>query len=744
MRAYTVFFAAVLVFAPVVSSAQTYTIPDLYDQLPGIIGVDVTVEGYYTNPEDSMLVVDYDVYEDDETPPPHFIVYLDGPPAPVAAWYGGWVEISGTVDVIEIEDPIWPEDDPQIILRNISYRSVRPRLTDPADTEIFEETRDGGFTPFRADCDSCKFAILVSGGGNHNYRRYWNNIEMLYRLKVDSLGYCPHNVFVLYWKGNSGNAASIPNDAVDSCTVAKVQAAHREVARRIAACHRRGKKSTLQSLVTDHGRNNGGIRMLGRETMTPQQYRALVQTCIDSCLSNLRVEMVQCYGGQAADSLRALNDRMKTKMHTTSAAGGSKKHRSDSRHANGGWATFIKRKVDALKAGRSYEEAVRKGLAAYDSLLESRGLEDRRKKSVNWRSYPMGKYCEWQEIEVPPGGQLIMDFSGDSTSCGNCTVYKKVNGRWVRVKTYNWNVEGSAGYTAGNKRRVVNADAGSATVFRVHNDDGRFRLIAATTETQALAESPSNVHVYAGASAGGDDDSGYEFNPDLGPYVTAYGLSDDGFELDQLPRYIGVGGTERLEVSYTWYENEWWEDMEMVIDVAEVFDPGELRIDTGSDNPSAVLWLDEPGTYVVPLGFVWGDFIIFNGFGPGEPRDRQLMASFEFDSWGLRVASAMTDVQAEQGAQRLRRPLTIAFANPYPAGSAIQFAIDHGSLVRLSVFDVRGRRVATLVDGVLSPGSHTVHWDGRGAGGRSLASGVYFVRLAVGGEAVTTKMLVLE
>jgi len=56
--------------------------------------------------------------------------------------------------------------------------------------------------------------------------------------------------------------------------------------------------------------------------------------------------------------------------------------------------------------------------------------------------------------------------------------------------------------------------------------------------------------------------------------------------------------------------------------------------------------------------------------------------------------------------------------------------------VRLEVFDVRGRRVETLVSGIRPAGRHEVEWQPRGA-----RDGVYFVRLDAGGSIATRKLV---
>ena len=66
--------------------------------------------------------------------------------------------------------------------------------------------------------------------------------------------------------------------------------------------------------------------------------------------------------------------------------------------------------------------------------------------------------------------------------------------------------------------------------------------------------------------------------------------------------------------------------------------------------------------------------------------------------------------------------------NPARGGASISFALAHEGLVNVAVWDVQGRKVASLIDQKLSPGVHTVKWDGRGRDG-AMNPGVYMVRL---------------
>jgi flagellar hook assembly protein FlgD len=62
----------------------------------------------------------------------------------------------------------------------------------------------------------------------------------------------------------------------------------------------------------------------------------------------------------------------------------------------------------------------------------------------------------------------------------------------------------------------------------------------------------------------------------------------------------------------------------------------------------------------------------------------------------------------------------------------------------VAVFDVAGRRVATLYSGHHDRGTHSVSWDGRDERGRNVASGIYFVRLNARDYSASRKMVLLK
>lgn len=83
--------------------------------------------------------------------------------------------------------------------------------------------------------------------------------------------------------------------------------------------------------------------------------------------------------------------------------------------------------------------------------------------------------------------------------------------------------------------------------------------------------------------------------------------------------------------------------------------------------------------------------------------------------------------------------------NPFNPATEIAYAVAAGGeRVRLTVYDLAGRPVRTLVDDVLPPGAQTARWDGTRDDGRPAGSGVYVYRLVQGRTAVSRKMVLLE
>jgi hypothetical protein len=85
-----------------------------------------------------------------------------------------------------------------------------------------------------------------------------------------------------------------------------------------------------------------------------------------------------------------------------------------------------------------------------------------------------------------------------------------------------------------------------------------------------------------------------------------------------------------------------------------------------------------------------------------------------------------------------------AYPNPFNPSTTVAYTTPKAGVARVDVFDAAGRFVRTLVNGPVAAGRHTAIWDGMTTGGTTAASGVYFVRLEMGGAVQTHKVMLLK
>jgi len=100
---------------------------------------------------------------------------------------------------------------------------------------------------------------------------------------------------------------------------------------------------------------------------------------------------------------------------------------------------------------------------------------------------------------------------------------------------------------------------------------------------------------------------------------------------------------------------------------------------------------------------------------------------FYLDNVCVKLAGGTTAVTGRPAAARIE--LAPAYPNPFNPSTTLAFSMPRSTPVRLTVHDLAGRLVATLVDGTLPAGGHAVTWQGDDATGRAVGAGLYFARL---------------
>ncbi len=175
-----------------------------------------------------------------------------------------------------------------------------------------------------------------------------------------------------------------------------------------------------------------------------------------------------------------------------------------------------------------------------------------------------------------------------------------------------------------------------------------------------------------------------------------------------------------------------------------VYDPAALFILDAGGSPAPVFEV-ENGTDTFDAGALFhaGYGLLLQGNASG--------AVAFFATVNSPGGTAECDPQfATAGEDPASAPGTLALAQNYPnpfrpnTDTEITFTLEDAGHAKLQVYDILGRRVATLVDGERSAGPSTVKWDGANEDGQRVASGTYFYRLEAGSRTLSRTLTVIE
>ena len=132
------------------------------------------------------------------------------------------------------------------------------------------------------------------------------------------------------------------------------------------------------------------------------------------------------------------------------------------------------------------------------------------------------------------------------------------------------------------------------------------------------------------------------------------------------------------------------------------------------------------------------DGVVFSG---------NLSGTFYLDDVRFLTAAEIaraTAVEEDESATPATFALDQNYPNPFNSGTVIRFDLPSAGETELTVFNLVGQKVATLVDGMREAGRYTLRWDGRDEDGRSLATGVYIYRMQSRNHVETRKLLLLR
>ena len=120
-----------------------------------------------------------------------------------------------------------------------------------------------------------------------------------------------------------------------------------------------------------------------------------------------------------------------------------------------------------------------------------------------------------------------------------------------------------------------------------------------------------------------------------------------------------------------------------------------------------------------------------------------------FGAFGVSGTTIGPDVHSPTGVAEDQGQLAgvlFTSVSPNPSGGHTQigYSVPRRSKAVLEIFSVTGSLVRVLVSQDVSPGGHSVEWDGRDRTGRPASSGIYFARLTVGKTAIKARLALIR
>ncbi|MFC1898617.1 C10 family peptidase [Candidatus Cloacimonadota bacterium] len=91
-----------------------------------------------------------------------------------------------------------------------------------------------------------------------------------------------------------------------------------------------------------------------------------------------------------------------------------------------------------------------------------------------------------------------------------------------------------------------------------------------------------------------------------------------------------------------------------------------------------------------------------------------------------------------------RTTLSQNYPNPFNPTTTINYSIAEEGTVELTVYNIKGQKVVTLVNEIKEAGQHSIVWNGKDNNNKTVSSGIYFYRLSTGKKIMKKKMLLLK
>ena len=370
---------------------------------------------------------------------------------------------------------------------------------------------------------------------------------------------------------------------------------------------------------------------------------------------------------------------------------------------------------------------------------------------------------------VTTAAMSMVDVAGDTTTFQSVLPAQATNATLVEYfcRAFNANPDTTQGYNQGYF-------VGTKTIQSLYVSDGvgknvyykyGVRLTGNVTAPYGLF-STTNTEYYVQDATGGINVFKYgahTVQPGLGDNVTLEGVLDQyngkleissGAPCDTLLVNInGPGAVPAPRLSTTCEDFETFENRlvkSMLLKLPAGVDTLKANSNYKVTNCYAdtVLLFIDIDTGIAPLAVTGYQYLTVTGIATQYDSSNPYTSGYEIIPRYLSDIEFVASTGIEDRNVRPMAQLLQNAPNPFGRSTEIRYQVPAGAKagdmvpVTINVFDIRGRLVKTLVEGLQSPGDHVISLNGDALS--NAGSGIYFYRLETGGQVLTRRLLFLE
>ena len=155
-----------------------------------------------------------------------------------------------------------------------------------------------------------------------------------------------------------------------------------------------------------------------------------------------------------------------------------------------------------------------------------------------------------------------------------------------------------------------------------------------------------------------------------------------------------------------------------------------------AEDSSGAIWIGTTGgvSKLIPADTTWTHFTVEEGLVSNNVRDISIADNgviwLATDGGLSQITVNPTVIKSDRQAHPKMFEVYPAYPNPFNMSTTIKIQVNTTQQIKITIFDINGRLVNTILNSTFMPGTYKVNWNGKNVAGNAMASGIYFAYIS--------------